>query len=118
VKRPDVYLPSDAGFVVPGSEYPRLLGSSHASAIWAGVAFFRSAMSEQSSEGLIRFERLCVKRGACCGSSDAVETCVFIDLAGEETFAQRTVQHKADAEFLKWSYHSSPAFLVHSEYSL
>jgi hypothetical protein len=90
-------------FVVPGiGTIHGFCASSQASAICAGVAFFRSAMlAEQIDQGLIRLESL--RREARQGAAEvgAVELRVFVDLAREEALAQRAVGDKADSEFLQ-----------------
>ena len=66
-------------FVVPGmGTIHGFWASSQASAIWAGVAFFRSRdLAEQIDQGLIRLQRL--RREAREGAAEvgAVEGCVF-----------------------------------------
>ena len=90
-------------FVVPGiGTIHGFWASSHASAICAGVAFFRSAMlAEQIDQRLIRLESL--RREARQGAAEVgtVELRVFVDLAREEALAQRAVRDKADSEFLQ-----------------
>ena len=94
-------------FVVPGiGTIHGFWANSQASAIWAGVAFFSLCDgAEQIDQGLIRFE--CFRREARQGAAEvgAVEFCVFVDLAREETLAERAVRDKADSEFFEGGDH-------------
>ena len=80
--------------------------SSQASAIWAGVAFFRCAMlPSRSTRAWFAFLRL--RREAGDGAPDVVagERGVLVDRAREEALAQRAVGDEADPEFLERRQH-------------
>ena len=95
--------------------------SSQASAIWAGVAFLRSAIAaEQVDQRLVRLARL--RREARDGVAEvgARRTSVLVvDLAGQEALAERAERDEADARALRASGASpSSGSRHHSEYSL
>ena len=94
-------------FVVPGiGTIQGFCASSQASAIWAGVAFFRSAIVvEQIDQRLIRFPRLRRKAGNDVAEVGAVERRVLVDLSREKAFPERAERNEADAEFLERRQH-------------
>src|SRR2546423_4203204 len=61
--------------------------------------------AKQIDERLIRLESL--RRESRQGAAEvgAVELRIFVDFAGEEASAERTVRHEADSEFLDRRYH-------------
>ena len=76
--------------------------SSQASAICAGVAFFRAAIrAEQIDQRLVRLARLRREARERVAEVVAVERRVCVDRAGEEALAQRAERHEADAEFFE-----------------
>ena len=94
-------------FVVPGiGTIHGFWASSQASAIWAGVAFFRSAIAaEQIDQGLVRLPGLRREAREDVAEVGAVERRVLVDLAREEALAQRAVGNEADPEFLERRQH-------------
>ena len=90
-------------FVVPGiGTIHGFCASSQASAIWAGVAFFRAAISpSRSTSAWFALRASGVKRGHDVAEVGAVERRVLVDLAGEEALAQRAEGDEADAEFFE-----------------
>ena len=90
-------------FVVPGiGTIHGFCASSHASAIWAGVASFRAAIAPSSSTSAwFAFRFSGEKRGTVLRKSVAVERRGLVDLPGEEALAQRAERDEADAEFLE-----------------
>jgi hypothetical protein len=94
-------------FVVPGiGTIHGFWASSHASAIWAGVAFFRFAMPpSRSTRAWFAFRASGVKRRMVVRMSvlaNAVFSSIF---PVEEALAQRAVGNEADAEFLERRQH-------------
>lgn len=61
--------------------------------------------AKQIDRGLIGLESLRCEARQSAAEVGAVKGRVFVDLAGEEAFAQRAVRDKSDAEFLKGRYH-------------
>ena len=96
-----------ASFVVPGiGTIHGFWASSQASAICAGVAFFRAAIvAKQIDQRLVRLPSL--RREARDGvrMSELANVVLLVDLAGEEALAQRAKGDKADAEFLQGRQH-------------
>ena len=80
--------------------------SSHASAIWAGVACFRCAMlPSRSTNARFAFRASGVKRGMVLRMSVLSNVDVLVDLAREEALAQRAVGDEADPELLAGRQH-------------
>ena len=80
--------------------------SSHASAIWAGVACFRWPISRsRSTTAWFAFRASGEKRGTPLRKSVLSNVVVCVDLAGEEAPAERAERHEADAELLERRQH-------------
>src|SRR3984957_6041178 len=76
-------------FVVPGmGTIHGFCANSHASAMWAGVAFFSFCnLAQQINHGLIRFPGLWSKAWDYIAEIGVVEFRFFVDLAGEKAFS-------------------------------
>src|SRR5437762_1351258 len=62
-------------------------------------------LAQQINQRLVHFSGLGRKSGERIAEVGAVERCVFIDLARQEAFAERTVWNEADSQFLESRYH-------------
>jgi len=92
-----------SSFVVPGiGTIHGFWASSQASAICAGVAFFRSAdLAKQIDQSLIRFSSLRRKARDDVAEVGIVERRVFVDLSREEALPQGAKWNEADSELLE-----------------
>ena len=80
--------------------------SSQASAICAGVAFFRAAiLPSRSTRAWFAFRASGVKRGTMLRKSVLSNVVFLVDLAREEALAQRAEGNEADAEFFERRQH-------------
>ena len=98
-----MFSSSRCSFVVPGiGTIHGFWASSHASAICAGVAFFRSAICvSQIHERLIRLPILRREAWDDVAEVGAVERRGLVDLSREEALAQRAERNEADPELLE-----------------
>ena len=94
-------------FVVPGmGTIHGFCASSQASAICAGVAFFRAAMSRsRSTRAWFAFRASGAKRGTMLRKSELSNVVFSSILPGEEALAQRAEGNEADPELLERRQH-------------
>ena len=94
-------------FVVPGiGTIHGFWASSQASAIWAGVACFRAAISpSRSTRAWFAFRASGVKRGTMLRKSVLSNVVFSSDLPREEALAQRAEGDEADPELLERRQH-------------
>ena len=99
---------SRCSFVVPGiGTIHGFCASSHASAIWAGVALpaCRGDGADQIDQSLIRLPGLRRKSWNDVAEVGTVERRALADRPGEKALAQRAERHEADSQFLKRGQH-------------
>jgi len=102
-----MFSSSRCSFVVPGiGTIHAFWASSQASAIWAGVAFFRFAISpSRSTRAWFAFPRRRREAGNDVAEIGAVERRVLVDGAREEALAQGAEGDESDPEFLERRQH-------------
>ena len=98
-----MFSSSRCNFVVPGmGTIQGFWARSQASAICAGVAFFRCGdLANQIHQGLICSAVLRGEARDDIAEIGLVERGFFVDLAGEEAFSQGAEWNESDSEFLE-----------------